>query len=189
MTVGQSQLLHFALATATADSTVDAAVRASIRDMWGREVFSLFAGAGQTAAGDVLLAAGRYTVVVTGGTHLPDQALSDLSFTLEGLVRNDPIGTRPIDVSGDPTSIPTAPPPDTTTTKPYARPVLRPVPAPMTPPAANCPTAGDGPRPYGRRISFCLIGGSSRVGWRSTPPGSSQSRRRKNSWPSSMICS
>jgi hypothetical protein len=126
MTVDQSQLLHFALATVTADGTVESAVRVSIRDLSGHEVFGLFAEAGQTAAGDVLLAAGRYTVVVTGGTRLADQVLPNLSFTLEGLVRNDPIGTRPVDVSGDPTGIPTAPPPDTTITKPYSGPYTGP---------------------------------------------------------------
>lgn len=123
MTVAQSQLLHFALSTVTADSQVESAVRLSVLDFYGREVFTLFADAGQSAAGDVLLAAGHYTLVITGGTRSPEDALPELSFTLEGLVRNDPIGTKPIDPSADP---PPPPPPDTTTTRPYEGPYTGP---------------------------------------------------------------
>ena len=127
MTVHQSQLLHFALSTVTADSQVEAAVRLSVVDDRGQEVFTLFVEAGQSVAGDVLLAAGRYTLAVTGGTRSPDAVLPDLTFALDGLVRNDPIGTRPINPITDPTAPPPPPPPpDTTTTTPYEGPYTGP---------------------------------------------------------------
>ena len=119
VTLTQSELIHFALATGTADAGIDSAVRLSLRDQLGREVFTLFGTAGQMMSGDVLLAAGQYTAIVTGGTRQAADTLPDLSFTLAGLVRNDPIGIGPVDPSSDPTTPPTAPPPDTTSTKPY----------------------------------------------------------------------
>ena len=88
--------------------------------------FTLFANAGQTVTGDVLLEAGRYTLIVCAGTPLPTETLPDLSFTLAGLVRNDPIGIGIVDPSGDPTKAPTPPPPTTTDTGPYVGPYTNP---------------------------------------------------------------
>ena len=76
--------------------------------------------------GDVLLEAGRYTLIVCAGTPLPTETLPDLSFTLAGLVRNDPIGIGIVDPSGDPTKAPTPPPPTTTDTGPYVGPYTNP---------------------------------------------------------------
>jgi hypothetical protein len=125
MTVAQSELLHFALATVTADGAVPSAARLVVLDQNGQQVFTLFAAGGQTMSGDVLLGPGHYTLVVTGGT--PDHSpLPDLGFTLTGLVRNDPIGIGPVDPSGDPSSPPNPPPPETTTTTPYTGPYTNP---------------------------------------------------------------
>lgn len=126
MIVTETQLLHFALATVTADARVESAARLVIRDWAGREVFTLFAAAGRTASGDVLLPAGWYSVVITAGTRVGTEGLPNLGFTLSGLVRTDPIGIVPVDPSGDPRSPPAAPPPDTTTTKPYVGPYTNP---------------------------------------------------------------
>lgn len=126
MTVTQSQLLHFALATVTADARVESAARLVIRDANGRVVFTLFATAGHAASGDVLLPAGQYTLVVVGGTRRDGVHLPDLTFTLSGLVRTDPIGIDPVDPSTDPKSQPSSPPPQTSTTTPYTGPYTSP---------------------------------------------------------------
>jgi hypothetical protein len=127
MTVAQAQLLHFALATVAATDQTSAGVWMSIRDRYGREVFTLSTWAGQTASGDVLLPAGEYRLVIAGGTRFPWQRLPDLSFTLTGLVRNDPIGIAPSDTSDAPTKPPPPPPPpETTETKPYTGPYTGP---------------------------------------------------------------
>jgi Matrixin len=126
MAVTQSELLHFALATATANAGIESAARLIVRDQLGREVYTLFANAAQTVSGDVLLGAGRYTVVVTGGTRRSTDRLPDLSFALAVLVRDDPIGIGLVDPSSDPTKPPSAPPPDATSTKPYEGPYTGP---------------------------------------------------------------
>lgn len=126
MTVAQTELLHFALATVTADSRVESAARLVILDKAGKVVFTLFASAGQAASGNVLLGAGEYTVIVAAGTRDGRDVLPELAFTLTGLVRNDPIGVGPVDPTGDPTVPPVPPPPVTTTTKPYTGPYTDP---------------------------------------------------------------
>jgi hypothetical protein len=126
MTVNQAQLFHFALSVVSADTRVESAARLSVLDENGREVYTLFAEAGHWATGDVLLAAGKYTIIITGGTRNPMALMPDLTFDLEGLVRSDPIGLTPTDPSGDPTQPPAAPPPTTTTTGPYTGPYTSP---------------------------------------------------------------
>jgi hypothetical protein len=126
MTVQQAQLIHFALSVVSADARVESAARLVVLDEHGREVYTLFAGAGQPATGDVLLRAGTYTLVITGGTRNPMALMPDLTFALEGLVRSDPIGLTPTDPSSDPTQPPAAPPPTTTTTSPYTGPYTSP---------------------------------------------------------------
>jgi hypothetical protein len=127
MTVHQAQLFHFALSVVSANMQVESAARLIVLDEDGDEVYTLFAGAGRSATGDVLLAAGTYTLVITGGTRDPMALMPDLTFQLEGLVRSDPIGLTPTDPSGDPTQPPAAaPPPTTTTTGPYTGPYTSP---------------------------------------------------------------
>jgi hypothetical protein len=126
MTVSQSELLHFALATVTADAAVRSAAQLVILDHTGREVFRLFAAAGETVSGDVLLGPGQYTLIVAAGTADGKTALPDLGFTLTGLVRNDPIGVGSTDPSTDPTKPPAPPPPNTTTTGTYTGPYTNP---------------------------------------------------------------
>jgi predicted Zn-dependent protease len=124
LTVYQSQLLHFALATVTANSQVNSAMRMSILDANGNEVYTLFTPAGQAVSGDVLLAAGTYTVVFTAGTS-DGSSLPDLSFTLDIMVRTDPIGMAPSDTSTSPSgSTSTSPSSGSTTTYsgPYSGP-------------------------------------------------------------------
>lgn len=101
LNVYQSQLLHFALSAFTANTQVDSAIRMSILDANGNEVFTLFTPAGQSVSGDVLLAAGAYTIVFTAGTA-DGSALPDLSFSLDLVVRTDPIGTTPTNTSSSP---------------------------------------------------------------------------------------
>lgn len=124
LTVYQPQLLHFALATVTANAQVNSALRMSILDSSGNEVYTLFTPAGQAVSGDVLLAAGTYTIVFTAGT--PDgSSLPDLSFSLDLVVRTDPIGTAPSDTSTAPSgSSGTSPSSGSTTTYngPYSGP-------------------------------------------------------------------
>jgi hypothetical protein len=126
MTVQQAQLIHFALSVVSSDARVESAARLIVLDQLGHEVYTVFAGAGQTTTGDVLLPAGTYTLVITGGTRSPMALMPDLTFDLEGLVRSDPIGLTPVDPSGDPTQPPAAPPPTISTTGPYTGPYTSP---------------------------------------------------------------
>ncbi|HKB01244.1 MAG TPA: PPC domain-containing protein, partial [Gemmataceae bacterium] len=127
MTVHQSQLFHFALNVVSANPQVESAARLIVLDEGGNEVYTVFAAAGRLATGDVLLGAGTYTLIITGGTRNPLALMPDLTFTLEGLVRSDPIGLTPMDPSGDPSQPPAAaPPPTTTTTGPYTGPYTNP---------------------------------------------------------------
>jgi hypothetical protein len=124
LTVYDPQLLHFALGIVTANSQINSALRMSILDANGNEVFTLFTPAGQAISGDVLLAAGTYTVIFTAGT--PDgSSLPDLSFTLDLMVRTDPIGMAPSDTSGSPSGGTSKPPSGGSTTTysgPYSGP-------------------------------------------------------------------
>ena len=127
MTVYESQLFHFALATVTANAQVQSAVRLSIYDSKGKEVYTLFAEAGQTVSGDVLLAPGTYTLVFSAGTLDPTATLPSLGFTLDALVRSDPMGAAPCDTSSAPSSEPSSSPSPTTTSSstyngPYSSP-------------------------------------------------------------------
>jgi hypothetical protein len=127
MTVHQAQLFHFALSVVSANTQVESAARLIVLDEGGNEVYTLFAEAGRLATGDVLLGAGTYTLIVTGGTRNPMALMPDLTFELEGLVRSDPIGLTPTDPSGEPSQPPAAaPPPTTTTTGPYTGPYTNP---------------------------------------------------------------
>ncbi len=124
MTVYETQLLHFSLSALTANSQVTSAIRMSILDADGNEVYTLFTPAGQSISGDVLLAAGNYTIIFTAGT--PDgTSLPDLSFTLDVLVRSDPIGLKPANSSDSPTGGSDTSPtsgPTTTYSGPYTSP-------------------------------------------------------------------
>jgi hypothetical protein len=122
MTVYQSQLFHFALATVTANSQIRSAVRLSVRDSTGREVYTLFAEAGQTVSGDTVLAPGTYTLVFSAGTWDPNGILPALSFTLDGLVRSDPMGAGSTDTSSSPSGSDTSPPPKTSSSTTYTGP-------------------------------------------------------------------
>lgn len=126
MTVHQEQLFHFALSVVSADMRVESAARLVVQDQNGQEVYTLFCAAGRSATGDVILPAGDYTIIVTGGTRNPMALMPDLTFELEGLVRSDPIGLTPTDPSTDPTQPPAAPPPTTSTTGPYTGPYTSP---------------------------------------------------------------
>jgi hypothetical protein len=116
MTVYQYQLFHFALSTTTANPLVASAVRMTVRNAQGQVVYSLFANAGERVSGDVMLAPGTYTVVVTAGTQLAGVSLPSLSYTLDGMIRSDPIGLSGTNTSTSPTGSTTT---TTTTTKPY----------------------------------------------------------------------
>ena len=76
MTVQQDQLFHFALTAGTENADTASAVRLIILDESGNEVYTLFAAVGASVSGDVLLAAGKYTVLLTAGT--PDGATGPL---------------------------------------------------------------------------------------------------------------
>jgi hypothetical protein len=125
MTVYQSQLFHFALSTTTANSQVSSAMRISVYDHKRNEVFTLFTVAGGAVSGDVLLAAGTYTIIFTAGTPEGSWDLPALSFTLDGMVRSDPIGAQPTNTSGSPSGSSSTAPSSTPTTKyngPYTEP-------------------------------------------------------------------
>jgi Matrixin len=124
MTVYQAQLFHFAMSATSTNPQVNSAVRLTIYDADGNEVFSLFTAAGQTTSGDVLLQTGTYTIVFSAGT--PDgSSLPDLTFALDELVRTDPIGTKPTNSASSPsggTSTPPSTGPTTTYNGPYTNP-------------------------------------------------------------------
>jgi predicted Zn-dependent protease len=126
MSVYQSQLFHFVLATTTANAQVQSAVRLSVRDSNGREVYTLFAEAGQTVSGDVVLAPGTYTLVFTAGTLDPTAILPDLSFTLDGIIRSDPMGAGSYDTSSSPSGGSSSPPPSTSSSSTYNGPYSNP---------------------------------------------------------------
>jgi hypothetical protein len=124
LTVYETDLFHFALSATSANPLVNSAVRMTILDASGKQVFSLFVAAGQSTSGDVLLAAGSYTIVYTAGT--PDgSTLPDLTFALDYLIRTDPIGMTPKNTSTS-SSGSTSPPPSTTTTTTYQGPYTSP---------------------------------------------------------------
>jgi hypothetical protein len=123
LALGESQLIHFALSVLSADSSTESAARLIVRDERGDEVYTLFSGAGQPASGDVLLAPGTYTVILTGGTKSPTAIMPDLTVRLDGLVRSDPIGITPTNTAEEPTRAPTSPPPpEPVTTAPAPNP-------------------------------------------------------------------
>jgi hypothetical protein len=128
MTVSQSQLFHFALSVTSDNKRVESAAQLIVLDEEGREVYTLFAAAGKAVSGDVLLAAGRYTLLLTGGARDPRMAMPNLDIRLDGLVRSDPIGLGPTDPAADPAPL-TPPPP----AEPKPTPVVI-APAPYTGP-------------------------------------------------------
>jgi hypothetical protein len=108
--VTQDHLFHFSLSAAATATGVEAAVRLTILDAENRLVASVVADAGGTASLDVLLTAGTYRLVISGGVR--DQSLSmlDLGYTLDGMIRTDPIGPA----AEDPTAVPVGDQPDAT---------------------------------------------------------------------------
>jgi len=76
----------------------------------------------------VLLAAGKYTFIVTGGTPDGPATMSRLTYRLDGLVRTDPIGIGTEDPSSEPAQPrpQQAPAPTTTNTNPYDGPYTNP---------------------------------------------------------------
>lgn len=92
LAVTQDHLFHFSLAAAATAPGVEAAVRLTILDAENRLIASVVADAGGTASLDVLLAAGTYRLVVSGGVRDQSLPMPDLGFTLDGVIRNDPIG-------------------------------------------------------------------------------------------------
>jgi len=127
-TVRQDQLFHFALRVDSANPAIDSAARLMVLDESGNEVYTLFAAAGTSALGDVLLAAGTYTVIVAGGTPDGPESMPRLTYRLDGLVRTDPIGIGTEDPSSEPAQPrpQQAPAPTTTNTSPYDGPYTNP---------------------------------------------------------------
>ena len=127
-TVRQDQLFHFALQVESANPEIESAARLIVRDETGNEVYTLFAAAGSSAIGDVLLAAGKYTFIVTGGTPDGSLEMPRLTYRLHGLVRTDPIGIGTEDPSSEPAQPrpQAAPTPTTTNTNPYDGPYTNP---------------------------------------------------------------
>jgi hypothetical protein len=105
--VTQDHLYHFSLAAAATATGVDAAVRLSILDAQNRLVASVVADAGGTASLDIFLTAGTYRLVVSGGVRDQSLPMPDLGFTLDGMIRTDPIGPA----VEDPTAVPVGDPP------------------------------------------------------------------------------
>ena len=107
LTVVQDHLFHFALSAAPTSTGVEAAVRLSIFDDQNRLVASIVTSAGSSVGLDIFLTAGTYRVVITGGTRDRTQPLPDIGYTLDGGMRNDPIGPEAEDPTAAPVGEPT----------------------------------------------------------------------------------
>jgi hypothetical protein len=109
LTVARDHLFHFSLSAAPTSTGVEAAVRLTIFDAQNQVVASVVVDAGSTASLDILLTAGTYRVVISGGTRDQTQPLPDLAYTLDGQIRTDPIGPEVEDTTAAPVGGTTAP--------------------------------------------------------------------------------
>ncbi len=107
LTVAQDHLFHFTLSASPASTGVEAAVRLTFFDDQNRVVASIVANSGSSAGLDIFLTAGTYRMVISGGTRDRTQPLPDIGYTLDGGMRNDPIGPEAEDPTAAPVGDPT----------------------------------------------------------------------------------
>ena len=112
MTVAGANVYHFLLGAGTALDPL-ATVQMNIYDSQGDLVFSLTAGEGQTVSGDVLLAAGSYTI-----RYSSLLSLTSISYTSQYVILSEPLGPTLVAPVGSPppSSTPSTSTPSSTTT-------------------------------------------------------------------------
>ncbi len=103
LTLHEDTLFNFALATRTSDSTVDAAVRLTIFNEHGEEVFTTVARAGETVTANVLLGKGSYRAQIFAATRT-GEILPDIGFALKFLTQDGNIDPYTIDPTADSTN-------------------------------------------------------------------------------------
>lgn len=109
LTVDRTQAFQFRLAVESKKDSAWAGARLTVFDATGRAVLTLVAGNGQSAADEVFLRPGTYTVVIAGGTA-DGSALKALKIDAALVALTDPIGPA---LAGDYGTVTTT----TTTTK------------------------------------------------------------------------
>ncbi len=94
----RTTLLHFVLAVEGVPTSEDRGVLMTIFDDRQQLVFALATRSGEANSATLLLAAGTYTVQILGVSQDSESLVDDYTFSLTGLIRNDPIGPQPVGV-------------------------------------------------------------------------------------------
>lgn len=99
LTVAASQVVHFDFSALGGGKAGDTALKLTIYDSRNMPVFTLrYVNGSAVSSGDVLLAAGTYTVRVVAASR-QGTALAPVTYDLRSMVLSDPVGPGPTDTT------------------------------------------------------------------------------------------